>query len=149
MFFSYAYALNMLSLRIKSVQITCFHSKQYQTFPVLYPSLSLWFCSVMISNSKLGWWEEPVEVPRKGVELFAPCIETEGPELLPPVATAVSAGRAMIPWQCDVQEEGNHSCHCCWGSKDHLDNVVKLQMTEHLELFMLEFRQHSLSANQN
>lgn len=70
--------------------------------------------------------EELVEVEGQRVELLAPAVRLEAPELVPPMVAPVPPHRAIGPVDGVVKEESHQCCHERLRREWHVDHVVKL-----------------------
>jgi hypothetical protein len=70
--------------------------------------------------------EELVEVEGQGVELLAPGVLLEAPELVPPVVPSVLPHRALVQVHRVVQEVGHQPRHERLVREGHVDHVVEL-----------------------
>lgn len=67
------------------------------------------------------------EVVGQGVELLAPAVSIEGPELRPPVPSSVSPDIAVPSDEGAVQEVSHHGPHQHRRGEDHVHDVVELR----------------------
>lgn len=70
--------------------------------------------------------EELVEVEGQRVELLAPGVLLEAPELVPPVVPSVLPHRALVQVHRVVQEVGYEARHERLVREGHVDHVVEL-----------------------